>query len=124
MAVKILTKSHPEKALSGELRIYDHLSMLNSSHIGGAYIRGLYDTFDITTPGSTYPCLVHPPMHMSLHDLRMLSSSRRLSELLLKETLKCILQALDFLHTEANIIHTGTLPHSHPTDNIINNNTQ
>ncbi|OJI83742.1 hypothetical protein ASPTUDRAFT_75468 [Aspergillus tubingensis CBS 134.48] len=110
MAVKILTKNGSSKTLSGELRIYSHLSKFNSSHIGGAYIRGLYDAFDITTPDGTYPCLVHPPMHMSLHDLRMLSSSRRLSEFLLKETLKCLLQALDFLHTEANIIHTDIKP--------------
>lgn len=63
-------------------------------------------------------------MHMSLHKLRLLSSSRRLSEFLLKETLKCILQALDFLHREASIVHTGTFPYSQPADQIINNNTQ
>ncbi|PYH39103.1 kinase domain protein [Aspergillus neoniger CBS 115656] len=110
VAVKVLTKNDSSKTLSGELRIYDHLSKVKSFHIGGSYIRGLYDAFDITTPDGTYPCLVHPPMHMSLHDLRMLSSSRRLSELLLKETLKCILQALDFLHTEANVVHTDIKP--------------
>lgn len=45
-------------------------------------------------------------MHMSLHELRMRSRDRRFSESLFKETLLCILQALDFLHREGNVVHT------------------
>lgn len=49
-------------------------------------------------------------MHMSLHELRMRSRDRRFSESLFKETLLCILQALDFLHREGNVVHTGMSP--------------
>lgn len=49
-------------------------------------------------------------MHMSLHELRMRSWDRRFSESLFKETLLCILQALDFLHREGNVVHTGMSP--------------
>lgn len=110
VAVKVLTNNLSEQAISGELRAYEHLSTLTSSHIGSAYIRGLYDTFDISGPDGIHPCLVHPPMQMSLHELRMLSRSGRVSEPLLKETLFCTLQALDFLHREANVVHTGAFP--------------
>ncbi|GAA93034.1 hypothetical protein AKAW_11146 [Aspergillus luchuensis IFO 4308] len=41
VAVKVLTNSLPERTLSGELGIYEHLSNLKTSHTGSAYIRGL-----------------------------------------------------------------------------------
>ncbi|PYH83740.1 kinase-like protein [Aspergillus uvarum CBS 121591] len=106
VAIKVLTNNLSQRALSGELGIYEHLSRLNSSHIGSAYVRGLYDTFSIPGPDGTHQCLVHPPMHLSLNELRMLSRARRLSEPLLKQTLFCILQGLDFLHREAGVVHT------------------
>ncbi|PYI20349.1 kinase domain protein [Aspergillus violaceofuscus CBS 115571] len=105
VAIKVLTNTNSPRALS-EIRIYDHLSRLNSSHIGSAYVRGLYDAFSIPGPDGTHQCLVHPPMHLSLNELRMLSKSRRLSEPLLKQALLCILQGLDFLHREAGVVHT------------------
>lgn len=107
MAVKVLTNSLPERTLSGELGIYEHLSNLKTSHTGSAYIRGLYDTFDLLGQDGIHRCLVQPPMHMSLHELRMRSTSQRLDEFLFKQTLLCILRALDFLHREANVVHTG-----------------
>lgn len=113
-AVKILarTPAHSEAVLSKELKVYEHLSKVRSSHIGQAYIRALYDTFDISSPCGVHRCLVHPPMHMSIHALRMRAMSCKLSEPLLKQTLICLLQALDFLHREANIVHCGTFTYS------------
>lgn len=111
VAVKVLTRTsaHAEPALSRELGVYEHLSRLNPSHVGSAYIRGLYDTFELSNPCGVYQCLVHPPMHMSINKLRMRARSCRLSEPLLKQTLICLLQALDFLHSEANIVHSGKI---------------
>ncbi|KAE8162112.1 kinase domain protein [Aspergillus tamarii] len=110
VAVKVLTRTsaRSEPALSRELGVYEHLSRLGSSHIGSAYIRGLYDTFELSNPCGVYPCLVHPPMHLSTNALRMIARSCKSSEPLLKQTLICLLQDLDFLHSEANIVHTDT----------------
>lgn len=94
--------------MSRELEVYEHLSKLGRSHVGNAYIRGLYDTFDISVPSGIHRCLVHPPMHMSINALRKQARSGKFSEPLLKQTLICLLQALDFLHSEANIVHSGT----------------
>lgn len=103
VSVKVLTC-----AFSRETEIYKHLCGLGSSHVGSAYIRGLYDTFNIFGPcGSVHQCLVHPLMHMSIDALRMRARSRRLSEPLLKQTLICVLQALDFLHSEAKVVLSG-----------------
>ncbi|KAE8415530.1 kinase-like domain-containing protein [Aspergillus pseudocaelatus] len=106
VAVKVLTRTsvRSDPALSRELGVYEHLSGLNSSHVGNAYIRGIYDNFELSNPYGVYRCLVHPPMHMSINALRMRARSSRLSEPILKQTLICLLQALDFLHGEANII--------------------
>lgn len=52
-------------------------------------------------------------MHMTL--LEMMKVNPRPFDLpLLKMTLKRILYALDFLHREAGVIHTGTQPPAFP----------
>lgn len=114
VAVKVLARmcADSEPTSSGELEVYEHLRRLCSSHIGNAYIRGLLDIFDLKSPYGDYRCLVHPPMHMSINTLRMRARSCKLSEPLLKQTLLCLLQALDFLHSEANVVHSGKIPYS------------
>jgi serine/threonine-protein kinase SRPK3 len=48
-------------------------------------------------------------MHMTIRDLQYMNTSRRLNEPLLKWTLYNVLNALAFLHEEAEVIHTGEL---------------
>lgn len=48
-------------------------------------------------------------MHLSVLDM-MDSNTQPLNAPLLRMALKRLLTALDFLHTEAEIIHTGTAP--------------
>lgn len=47
---------------------------------------------------------------MSLFELRNRTPQKVFPEYLLKPTLIHILLALDFLHTEAHVIHTGSVP--------------
>ncbi|KAJ5909550.1 protein kinase [Penicillium tannophilum] len=54
----------------------------------------------------TYQCLVHPPLAMSICELRNQIIEKLLPEDLLKPTLIHILLTLDFLHIEAKLIHT------------------
>ncbi|KAF3385025.1 hypothetical protein F1880_001841 [Penicillium rolfsii] len=51
-------------------------------------------------------CLVHPPLAMSICELRHRTSEKVLPEDLLKPVLIHVLLAIDFLHTEAKIVHT------------------
>lgn len=89
-----------------ELKIYEHLARVNSTHPGQALIRELYDSFDLHGPAGQHRCLVLQPMHMTL--LEMMGLNPKPFNLpLLKMTVKRLLLALDFLHTEANVIHTG-----------------
>lgn len=107
MALKVSTslRRFPDATLR-EYRIYEHLSSIVSSHPGQSLIRGLYGTFELHGPAGIHQCFLQPPMHMSLLD--MIQMAREPFSLpLLKMTLKRILTALDFLHTEAKVIHGG-----------------
>ncbi|KAB8226144.1 kinase-like domain-containing protein [Aspergillus novoparasiticus] len=96
-----------------EFRVYEHLAKVDSSHPGQSLIRELYDSFDLQGPGGTHRCLVLQPMHMTLLEMRGLN--RRPFDLpLLKMTVMRLLLALDFLHTEADVIHTDL-----KTDNLM-----
>lgn len=94
-------------ATERELEIYEHLTKVDSMHPGQSLIRGLYDTFDLQGPFGKHSCLVLQPMHMTL--LEMMSLNPKPFDLpLFRMTVKRLLLALDFLHNDAEIIHTGT----------------
>lgn len=91
-----------------EFRAYEHLAKVDSSHPGQSLIRELYDSFDLQGPDGTHRCLVLQPMHMTLLEMRGLNP-RPFNLPLLKMTVMRLLLALDFLHAEAEVIHTGRL---------------
>ena len=97
--------------------MYDHLKSVNSSHTGSVLVRHSLDDFQITCADYSYvyQCLVHPPLAMSLFELQHLIPEKVLPEDLVKPTLVHILLALDFLHAEAHIVHTGIVPLIHLT---------
>ncbi|KKK14984.1 hypothetical protein P175DRAFT_0554466 [Aspergillus ochraceoroseus IBT 24754] len=100
-------------ATDHELRVYEHLAKLDSLHPGQSLIRELYDAFDLQGPGGTHRCLVLQPMNMTL--LEMMRMNPRPFDLpLLKMTVRRLLLALDFLHAEAEVIHTDL-----KTDNLM-----
>lgn len=93
-------------ATERELKTYEHLSQVDSAHPGQSLIRGLYDSFDLQGSAGKHRCLVLQSMHMTVLDMMRLNP-RPFDLPLLKLTLKRLLLALDFLHNEAQIIHTG-----------------
>ncbi|GAB1318545.1 non-specific serine/threonine protein kinase [Madurella fahalii] len=89
-----------------ELKVYEHLAKVESLHPGQSLIRELYDLFELKGPEGKHQCLVQQPMHLTV--LQMMNLNTQPFNLpLLKMTVKRILYALDFLHTEASVIHTG-----------------
>ncbi|EEQ28042.1 putative non-specific serine/threonine protein kinase [Microsporum canis] len=113
-ALKISTQlqKYPKKGRA-ELSIYEHLCEVNSHHPGQRYIRELYDSFEIAGPNGSHQCLIQQPMHLSILDMMNLNP-KPLDAPFLKEILKRLLLILDFLHTEANVIHTDL-----KTDNLM-----
>ncbi|KAL5366226.1 kinase-like protein [Aspergillus floccosus] len=90
-----------------ETEAYHHLNTLSvASHAGAKAIRKALDSFHISSTNGTFACLVHPPLGMSLYDFRTQLRAKVLPEEIVKLTLIHLLLALDYLHTEARIIHT------------------
>ena len=94
-------------ATDREFKIYEHLASIRSDHPGQSLIRELWDSFELTGSAGNHQCLVLQPTHMTLLE-KMRLNPRPFDLPLLKMTLRRLLLALDFLHTEADTIHTGT----------------
>ena len=67
----------------------------------------MLDFFEVSWPHGHHACLVHQPLGMSLFQLMKQCPDKVFTEDLLKATILRIFLALDYLHTEAHLIHTG-----------------
>lgn len=104
MTLKVYTQD--ENPLE-EFQIYKTLSQGNQAHPGYAHVRTALDTFTIPRLGSFHHCLVQKPMWESFRDILYRNSTHRFSEDLLRFGLVQIFLALDYLHTECKLVHTG-----------------
>ena len=98
---------HDSPITRRELTAYNHLAMVTMKKPGALLVRELLDSFKAMGPAGEHQCLVHEPLGMSMETLRQLSPGRTLPEQLLKAFLIHMLQALDFLHTDAKMVHAG-----------------
>lgn len=69
----------------------------------------MLDAFTADGPSGRHQCLVHEPLLTSISHLQASLPNQRLTEQVLKLLLKELLVTLDYLHTEAQVIHTGTI---------------
>ena len=97
------------KQLDSELVMYKHISASSSKHEGRGAVRELLDTFDIAGPDGTHKCLVHRPLWESVLAFLHRNPIRRLPAPVLAFILHRLFLALDFLHTECKIVHTGKI---------------
>lgn len=105
IALKICEQN--SKSAGREIAAYEHLSLITTEHPGALFLRKLCDTFRIQGHGGNHLCLVHEPLGLSIETLRQLMPSGQLPEGLLKSLLRHLLQALDCLHRDAKMAHTG-----------------
>ncbi|KAL9117079.1 MAG: hypothetical protein Q9187_006387 [Circinaria calcarea] len=104
VALKVFTRDHQN---DGEIDMYEHLSKGNPNHIGKRFVRTALDSFKKPRAGGEHHCLVHIPLWGSLRDMMVRNPYRqKFTEQLLRATLYCLLQALDYLHTDRKVIHT------------------
>lgn len=93
--------------LDDELKTYQRMERGSKSHPGRNAVRSLLDSFDVDGPDDKHRCLLHPPLWESVLTFLHRNPVRRLPKPVLAFVLQRLFLALDFLHTECQIIHTG-----------------
>jgi hypothetical protein len=92
---------------SREVQVLRHLGGVRARHAGREGVRTLEHTFTIRNPqGRIHTCLVHPPLGTSFSELQAALNGKFPLYLVKAATVE-VLIALDFLHSEAKVIHTG-----------------
>lgn len=85
----------------------EHLSKIKSDHPGSGLVRKMIEKFEITGPRGVHQCIVYEPLLTSLLHFQATLDPKSLPEDLLKGALQQLLLSLDYLHSEAHVIHTG-----------------
>lgn len=95
-----------------ELPSYSHVSefMADSSHEGRGNIRKLLDSFEVTGPHGNHVVLVFEAAQMSLRDMKLVFQRDGFDEDFIRGAITELLKALDFLHTQGELVHTGIPP--------------
>lgn len=111
VTIKIFIKSASMgQQLDDELRMYKRIERGSKNHPGRSAVRSLLDSFDVDGPEDKHRCLVHPPLWESVLTFLHRNPVQRLPSPVLAFVLKRLFLALDYLHTECHIIHTGIYP--------------
>lgn len=90
-----------------ELNLYKHMGQITTSHPGQDVVRALLDTFNIDGPKGQHRCLVHVPLWESVLAYLRRNPVERLPSAVIAVVLHRLFLALDYLHTECKIAHTG-----------------
>ena len=85
------------------------MNLEERKHPGRNFIRKLLDHFYIHGPHGRHACLVHEPLGMSADVLVRMSPRQAMTLEDMKPGIRQLLIALDFLHSECHIIHTGII---------------
>ncbi|KAK2768826.1 hypothetical protein FQN54_000686 [Arachnomyces sp. PD_36] len=96
---------HSSRA-SREGDILRHLASVKSTHLGRTNVRTLLDTFKVNSCAGSHQCLVHEPFLTSMLHFQASFPDKTLVEALLKAALERIFYALDYLHSDAHVVHT------------------
>jgi len=95
------------RQLDDELEMYKRIDRGSKTHSGHSAVRSLLDSFDVDGPEDKHRCLVHPPLWESVLTFLHRNPVRRLPMPVLAFALKRVFLALDYLHTECQVIHAG-----------------
>lgn len=90
-----------------DVQVLEHLAACRTDHPGKQLVRNMIDSFEITGPKGSHQCVVQDPLLTSLLHFQATLNPMSLTEALIKGALQQLLLALDFLHTEAHVVHTG-----------------
>ncbi|RMJ14693.1 hypothetical protein CDV36_005596 [Fusarium kuroshium] len=116
VAIKVNASNHPSRRVppENEVDIMEHISRVNPQHKGWHFVRKLSDSFSVSGASGSHACLVLEALREPLWLYRRRYTGNVIPPEILKILVQMILHALDYLHTECQIIHTDLKP-----DNIM-----
>ncbi|RDL37342.1 uncharacterized protein BP5553_04775 [Venustampulla echinocandica] len=89
-----------------EVQVLRHIAATQTKHSGAFFVRTMQASFEIEGPTGVHQCLVQEPLLASLSDLQNTLNPTSLTEDILKTALQQIFAGLDYLHSDAHVIHT------------------
>jgi len=90
-----------------EVAISRHLQSIETEHPGKGLLRFFVDEFAVSGPHGTHPCLLFPPLGMTLTQFKNRFPGRVLPKDLVQQILQLVLLSVDFLH-QAEVIHKSS----------------
>lgn len=109
------------RAAGRELSMYRHMAATaaTSRHPGRHAVRTVLDSFIVSGPDGEHQCLVHPPLWDNVQGFLGRNPIGRLPVPVLAVVLRRLFSALDFLHTECHLVHTGSGPPMSSDDAVV-----
>lgn len=97
-----------EERAGNEVAMYERMEQRSSDHPGRGVIRVLLDSFQVHGPGpQQHWVLVHPPLVHNIRSIVRRTKPQALPLAGLRHVLFHLFFALDYVHRECEIIHTG-----------------
>jgi serine/threonine-protein kinase SRPK3 len=93
-----------------EINMLRHLALkaAGSNHPGLHFTRLTHESFQIEGPAGQHHCVVFDPQGNSLRALQELMPGGMLPKLIVRSSMHRVLFAMNWLHLECGVIHTGT----------------
>lgn len=67
----------------------------------------LIANFELVGPNGVHTCLVFEPLRETLSPFQSRLKKKRFTVMLMKSYLACLLNGLDYIHSECHVIHAG-----------------
>ncbi|KND88083.1 Serine/threonine-protein kinase SRPK [Tolypocladium ophioglossoides CBS 100239] len=112
-AIKIGTNGYSEGEAMKELAMSKHLASGDNEHRGHSLLVTALDHFTVESRNGPHICLVFEPMRDPLWLYRRRLAAGKITATILpliKVYIRAMLYALDYLHSDRHVIHTGNSP--------------
>lgn len=88
-----------------EFKVLDYISHVPAGKPGSNLVRKMRDTFQVPGKKGPHQCLIHEPLGLTASQLQDMSGGK-VPMPMLKAMIGYLLLVLDFLHSDAHVVHT------------------